>query len=295
MRLWACLALLCACNDHIAGQQPVGGDTDSDAQIQRFLRRATLDLSGHPPDDATLAADTATLHSAGDTAVARGAIVDRMMSADDFGKTVVGELQNTIFGGQSVESQYQLVCGLIVGGTPDCMSCAGMGDPCACTCPELAGYAAERASLEASATDLVAGTSTSAIEKRHASAKGYSALAGLPETLVKNLFTDFLARTAEQDEVDNGRAMIIGPILGAGSKTGLLFQQLGSDYNDLISIIFGSEVYREAVVVRVFERYLARDPSPAELTHFVSTLDANVPDARPVIRAVVSSREYFAQ
>jgi hypothetical protein len=49
------------------------------------------------------------------------------------------------------------------------------------------------------------------------------------------------------------------------------------------------------MVRRVFERYLARSPSANELAHFVSTLDANDPDARGLVRAVVSSREYFAQ
>jgi hypothetical protein len=45
----------------------------------------------------------------------------------------------------------------------------------------------------------------------------------------------------------------------------------------------------------VFERYLARSPQPNELAYFLSTLDANDPDARGLVRAVASSREYFDQ
>ena len=74
-----------------------------------------------------------------------------------------------------------------------------------------------------------------------------------------------------------------------------MFHRHGSDYADLIDIVFDSEVYREAIVRRVFGRYLAREPSSVELAHFVSTLDAAKPDVRGVVRAVLSSREYFEQ
>ena len=185
------------------------------------------------------------------------------------------------------------MCGLVEGTTPDCMSCTE-SDPCLCTCPEMAPYAPERAQLAMSASDLSSGTTTGTIERRYASAYGYYALAGTADNQVSNLFTDFLARTAEQDEIDNGRMMVFGPLI-QGSPTGLMFHRLGATYADLIDIIFTSEVYREAIVRRVFQRYLARDPSATELSHFVATLDATDPDARGVIRAVVSSREYFAQ
>jgi hypothetical protein len=128
-------------------------------------------------------------------------------------------------------------------------------------------------------------------------ATAYFALAGSPEARVTALFDDFLARTAEADEVENGRAMVIGSLLPA-SPAGLMFHRLGATYADLIDIVFDSEVYREAIVRRVFERYLARSPSAAELAHFVAAVNAKQatdPDARDVVRAVVSSREYFAQ
>jgi hypothetical protein len=57
--------------------------------------------------------------------------------------------------------------------------------------------------------------------------------------------------------------------------------------------VFDDEIYREAVVASVFDRYLARQPSSAERAHFVSVLDATDPDAQLVIEAVLSSKEYF--
>jgi hypothetical protein len=72
-----------------------------------------------------------------------------------------------------------------------------------------------------------------------------------------------------------------------------MFHRHGGNYADLIDIIFDDEVYREAVVAGVFDRYLARQPSSAELAHFVGALAAADPDARPVIEAVLSSKEYF--
>jgi hypothetical protein len=49
------------------------------------------------------------------------------------------------------------------------------------------------------------------------------------------------------------------------------------------------------MVQYAFGRYLGRAPSPVELAVFAGGLDAQNPDLRPLVRAVVSSREYFAQ
>ena len=76
---------------------------------------------------------------------------------------------------------------------------------------------------------------------------------------------------------------------------GLVFHELGEDYDDLVDIVFRSEVYREAAVRAVFLRYLGRDPSGGELHAFVGALDPANPDVRPGIQAVVSSGEYYAQ
>ncbi|HEU0030627.1 MAG TPA: DUF1549 domain-containing protein [Kofleriaceae bacterium] len=291
-------ALACAwlvgvsCGDTIAGQQPVGGSVDTEAEIQRFLRRAYLDLTGSAPTDDELAAATTRLEEQSNTPTARGALVDELIGRPALATVWVEELENSIFGGNTLDSQYALVCG-IIRGDASCQSCTAT-DSCACDCPPMAGYASEREALRTSATDFAAGTTSAAIERRYAMATGYYALAGSAEGRVSTLFDDFLSRPAEADELENGRSMIFGAII-PGSPAGLLFHRHGASYADLVDIVFDSEIYREAAVRRVFERYLARAPSAVELEHFVSTLDANDPDVRSVIRAVVSSREYFEQ
>lgn len=282
-----------ACGDTVGGNKPVGKAVDTDAQLQRYLRRAYLDLSGHGPSDAELGDATARLRDANTTAAARGELVDDLIAKDAFAKQWSSELENAIFGGNSVDQQYTMVCNLVRGTTPACMSCT-QADACTCPCAQLAALGTERTQLRSSASDFLGGTKSAPIERRYAMARAYFALAGSPEARVTALFDDFLARTAEPDEVENGRAMIFGSIL-PGSPAGLLFHRHGASYADLIDIVFHSEVYREAMVRRVFERYLARSPSAVELAHFVSTLDATDPDARGLVRAVVSSREYFAQ
>ena len=293
MHRLALLLSLVACSESQPGGKPIGGMVDTDAAIQRYLRHATLDLAGHVPADADLATSTAQLRDQGNTAAARGAFVDGLLGQDTYPKVWVEELENAIFGGNTLDSQYALVCGIIRGSTQDCLSCTAT-DSCACSCPEIAPLLAERTQLETSTADFTAGTASSTIERRYAMAEGYYALSGSPEGRVKALFTDFLGRDAETDEIENGRAMVFGSIIPP-SPAGLLFHRYGGNYADLIDIIFTSEVYRESLVRRVFERYLSREPSTVELVHFVSTLDANAPDVHGLVHAVVSSREYFDQ
>ncbi|HEY5935019.1 MAG TPA: hypothetical protein VIU61_10300 [Kofleriaceae bacterium] len=283
--------LLGACGSTHADQEPIGGNVDTEAELQRFLRRAYIDLSGAVPDDATLATGTTRLREQGNTAAARGQLVDELIADDRFATVWVEDLETTIFGGNSLDQQYSFVCNIIRGDNDACESCTE-ADACSCSCPLLATLGAERATLRTAAADLRAGTTSSAIERRYAMAVGYYAIIGAPEARVTSLFDDFLARTAEPDEIENGRSMIFGAIF-PGSPAGLMFHRHGANYVDLIDIVFDSEVYREAMVRRVFERYLARGPRPNELAYFLSTLDANDPDARPLVRAVVSSREYF--
>jgi hypothetical protein len=291
------IPLVCAlaggCDSKVDHNKPVGTTVDSDAQIERYLRRATLDLSGGNPTDAELADGLGQLRAADNTAAARATFVDGLLGRDTFATVWVGELENTIFGGNTLDRQYTLVCSLVRGGTAGCMTCTN-ADPCTCSCPQLAALGTERTQLRTSMTDLMSGTRSSVIEQRYAMATGYFALSTSLEARVKQLFDDFLARTAEADEVENGRAMIFGSLL-PGSPAGLLFHETGASYADMIKIIFHSEVYREALVRRVFDRYLARAPSSVELEHFTATLDATDPDMRGLLRAVLSSREYFAQ
>jgi len=284
-----------ACGETVGGNKPVGKTVASDAQLQRYLRRGYLDLTGVPPGDTELTDATARLRDAGNTAAARGAVVDELIARAGFAPVWLGELENAIFGGNSLEQQYTLVCGL-VRATAACLACT-QADSCACPCEAIRTLAGERDQLRTAAADLRGGATTAAIERRYAMASGYYALVGTPEARVTALFDDFLGRAAEADEVENGRAMILGSLI-AGSPAGLMFHRLGASYADLIDIVFHSEVYREAMVRRAFERYLARAPSAAELAHFVATLGDNVatdPDARGLVRAVVSSREYFEQ
>ena len=192
-----------------------------------------------------------------------------------------------------VPAQYDLVCSLTRGVEPACMSCQ-QADPCACACPQIAPLKLEREKLATTAADLHGGMKTSTLEKRYAMQTGYFAISGSPEARITALFDDFLARPPEPDEIENGRALIIGSIL-PGSPAGVMFHEYGASYAEMLDIVFGSEVYREALVRRVFDRYLARATSPVELAHFSATLDATEPDARSLVRAVVSSREYFEQ
>lgn len=284
---------LAACDGTIRAGQPVGTAVDTEAEIQRFLRRAHLDLTSAVPTEGELAAGTTRLRDAGNTAAARGELTAELIASEAFARVWIDELETGIFGGNSLEQQYTLICGLTRGTTPACASCTAT-DPCACACAELPVLQTERAGLRTAVADLRGGTQTSVLERRYAQARAYFALAGAPEVRVRSLFDDFLSRTAEPDEVENGRAMILGAIL-PGAPAGLMFHRHGATYADLIDIVFDSEVYREAIVRRLWERYLARAPRPAELAHFVTTLDATDPDARTLLRAVVSSREYFEQ
>jgi hypothetical protein len=284
---------LAACDHTIDDQKPVGSHVDSEAEVQRYVRRAYLDLSGRPPDDAALQAATVRLRDAQNTAAARGAFVDELIASEDYAKVWIEELENGIFGGNTLESQYTFVCSIIRGQDRACDACTET-DACKCSCNVLPQLDAERTDLRKATDDFHASVATSQIERRYASAIGYFALAGTPEGRVSALFDDFLARAAEADEIENGRSMIIGAIF-PGSPAGLMFHRHGSNYDDLIDIIFESDVYREAMVRRVFERYLAREPSSLELAHFSTTLDAAQPDMRGLVRAVLSSREYFEQ
>jgi Protein of unknown function (DUF1549) len=287
--------LLClgACDQTVAGGQPVGGSVDTEAEIQRYLRRAYLDLTGETPAEADLTASTTRLRDANNTPAARGELVDDLLAKQEFANVWTEETENKIFAGNTLDNHYKLVCSLIRGTATACLSC-NEADSCLCTCPEIAPLKLEREKCATTAADLHGGMKTSTLEKRYAMQTGYAALAASPEGRITALFDDFLARTPEPDEIENGRSLIIGSIIPT-SPAGVLFHRYGSSYAEMLDIVFESEVYREALVRRVFDRYLARSPSPMELAHFSATLNATEPDARSLVRAVMSSREYFEQ
>lgn len=293
-RIVALLLLgLAACDHEIDDQKPVGSHTDSEAEVQRYIRRAYLDLSGRPPTDADLQAGTARLLAAQNTAAVRDDLVGELIASEDYAALWIEELENSIFGGNTLEDQYAFVCSIIRGQDRACDACTAT-DSCKCTCNALPQLDTERTDLRKTTADFHADMATSSIERRYARATGYFVLSGTPEGRVAALFDDFLSRAAEADEIENGRGMIFGSIV-PGSPAGLMFHRYGSSYDDLVDIVFESEVYRESMVRRTFNRYLAREPSSQELAHFVGTLDVTQPDARGLVRAVLSSREYFDQ
>jgi hypothetical protein len=294
--LLAAIPIVAACDDTVGGLAPVGGDQPSQAELERFTRRLHLDLTGDTPSDAFVADATARLTEAGNTAAARRELAAELVAGDGFAALYVAELENRTFGGETADARYDLLCGIVRGDDPACQACGAptSGDPCGdCDCAFLTEMRAERAALFTAADDLAAGDPTSAIERRFAETTPLRALSS-PEGAADALFDAFLGHTPQDEEQRNAAAMISGALL-PGSPAGLLFHRHGADFADLLDIVFESEVYREAIVAATFERYLGRRPTAPELGHFAASLDADAPDARPVVLAVVSSREYFEQ
>jgi hypothetical protein len=263
--------------------------------MERFVRRLHLDLLGTPPAAAQQQAIAARLLAAGNSAAARQELCGELIGQPAFAANYLAELENRVLAGQPRAAAYQLLCGAIRGGTPECRGCAPNADPCAdCNCRLLRQLAAERDRLAEAEADLRT-QPTSAIERRYAGALLYRFFRGTPEAVVRGLFNDFLGRPPEPDELRNGSALFFGALLDPGAPAGVLFHRHGSSIEDLVEILFSSEVYREALAGRVFLRYLGRPPTPAERAHFAATLDPDRPDARPLLRAVTSSREYYIQ
>lgn len=301
--MWLLVGLLtagAACGgDSVDGVSPVGGEEPSTVELERFVRRLHLDLVASPASDEYLADAVAELEAdgraSGGSAAARASIADRLIESPGFARATIDELENRVFGGEDPDDRYALVCGIVRDTEPACAGCPpGGADPCAgCDCAPLVLVFEDREAVQEAAADLGGGTSTSAIERRFAESSALARLSS-PDALAAQVFDIFLGRPAEADELANARSMILGAIL-PGSPAGLLFHRHGAGYEDLLDIVFESEVYREAVTSAVFERYLGRPASQAEMAHFSAALDAGEPDVRPVIRAVVSSQEYFEQ
>jgi len=283
-----------ACDGTETGLTPVGGDQPSQAEIERFARRLHLDLTGAVPDDGFVADAVAQL-SAGNTAAARRALAEDLLADPAWAQLFIEELENRAYGGETAEARYDFLCG-VLRDDPPCDTCGfpGDGDFCGgCACPILEELYAEREALFEAGDDLAGGDSTASVERRYAASLPFRALS-TPEGTADVLFEGFLGHLPQDEERRNAAAMVSGALL-PGSPAGLLFHRHGSDFDDLVEIVFESEVYREAVVAQVFERYLGRRPTGPELGVFAAELDAGEPDARSVILAVVSSREYFEQ
>jgi hypothetical protein len=295
------LACAVACDKTVDGNIPVGGDEASPAEVERFVRRAHLDLTGTTAS-ADFVDDARDRILAGDnTASARGEVIDELLADPGFTQAFVDELENRTFAADGYEPGYSLLCGVTRMNDPACSDCAANSDPCrGCTCAAITELEAERVAIAATPGDLAAGTiTTSEAERRFADATPYRALAG-PQATANNLFEDFMNRPVEPDESRNAIAMILSIGVDQSNPAspdyaGLLFQRLGGTFDDLLDIIFESEIYREALVNRVFERFIGRLAEPAELDHFARGLDPANPDSRDVMRAVLASREYFGQ
>ncbi len=290
----ALLLLAAGCSRDQAGNLPVGERGPSRIEQERYVRRLHIDLAGAAPSDEAVSAAVAELAERGNTAATRREMAQQLMAQPAFAEAWVGELVNRAFEGDSISARIGFMCGVFR--TLDCSNqCSDdVTDPCAdCDCSDLPEWMEERAHLEAAADDFHDGASTSSIERRFAMSDGFQFPLG-PDAVADLLFEAFLGRPVEPDEQRNAAAMVQGSFI-PNSPAGLLFHRHGEDYTALIDIVFTSEPYRDATVDGVFMRYLGRHATPAELRHFSSQLDPANPDLRPLIEAVVSSKEYFDQ
>lgn len=288
------LGALVACSETRDGFAPVLGDEVSPAEKERFARRLYLDLTGLPANEAQTKAALDRLDKDGNSAATRESLAKDLTEAPEFGTLYLAETETAAFSGQSVEYSYTLVCEIIRGTDAACLSC-GDTDACACKCPVLTALGAERQSIRDLGAAFAAGeASSSDVERAFAASQPFLFNGTSPEGITTQLFQAFLGRPAEKDELTNGRFLVTGSLL-PDSPAGLLFHRHGANYDDLLDIVFESEVYRDALVNRVFQRYLGRPASPDELRFFSASLDPDSPDVRALVRAVVSSGEYFRQ
>lgn len=286
---------LAGCGESRQGLSPVLGDDVTPAQRERFARRIHLDLTGLPPSPEAQEAVVRRLGEEGNTAETRGAVASEILASAAAKSLLVTEIAEAAYSGQSLDAGYDLVCQIAISMDPECGAC-DYGDACSCGCPQIQGFAAERKALDSLVADLVDGgdARTSDVEKALCASSPFLFNNTSAEGIAAQVFQVFLTRPPEADELRNARFMIFGSFTPP-APSGLLFHRLGGSYDDFLDIVFESEVYREAVVQRVFSRFLGRRPTSDELRHFSASLDPERPDMRGLIHAVVSSSEYFHQ
>jgi hypothetical protein len=291
-RAW--LLLLCGACSLESNLLPASGGQASAIEVERFARRLYLDLLGSSPGAADLSALETKLAGAG-TAALRAAAADDLMTRTAFAKNYVVELEGRVFAGEQLSNTYQLICLVFSVYDPACKNIppSDMMDQCSVDCASVKSLADERALLAGSSDDLAAGATTSTIERRYASAMVFRYSFVDQKALADGVWNGFLGRKAGADEERNASLMAYD--LQDQRPKGVIFGKLGGNLTDLVDIVFSSEAYREAMVQYAFVRYLGRPPSPVELAVFADRVDAENPDLRPLTRAVVSSREYFAQ
>jgi hypothetical protein len=287
-------ALLGACSGPEGTFDPAGAAAPSTLEQERFVKRLHLDLTGLKPDDTRVAAALERLARDGNTAETRAAMAGELVATPEFARLWVEEVEIDAFGGSRREDVYDLFCFVFLTIEPECQSCPmDVEDFCACDCPTVSDLREERELLRRSQDDFAAGTASSEIDRRIAASLVFQFNGGSGEGIADAMFTGFLGRPPEAEEIRNVRAMVLGD--GIPNMAGILFHEVGHTYPDVVDIVFSSEVYREAAVNRVIFRYLGRYATPAELSHFVAGLDPAAPDIRPIVVSVTSSREYFEQ
>ncbi|NUO48664.1 MAG: hypothetical protein HOV80_07395 [Polyangiaceae bacterium] len=294
--LWTSLLAVAAvgCSETSGPYRPAGETGPSALEEERFVKRLYLDLTGVKPADDVIAAGLERLAKDGNNADTRAAMATELVAEPAFAASWVEEIEIDAFGGARREDVYDLFCSVFLTVEPSCQTCLiDPDDLCSCDCETVRDLRAEREVLRTSATDFGAGTPSVEIDRRIAESFAFQVNGGDGDGIAEALFTGFLGRSAEPEEMRNVRAFVLGD--GIPNVAAILFHEQGSNYRDLVDIVFASEPYRDAVIDRVFFRYLGRKPTPAELAHFSGSLDPVSPDVRPLIVSVTSSREYFEQ
>ncbi len=274
--------------------RPAGETGPSALEEERFVKRLHLDLTGERPSDEALAEGLERLASEGNLPSTRAAMASELIATPRFAELWVDEIETDAFGGTRREDVYDLFCSVFLTIEPSCEACViDPQDLCSCDCETVRDLEAEREVLRRSAADFTAGAPSAEIDRRIVSSLAFQVNGGTGDGIADAMFSSFLGRPAEAEEMRQVRAFVLGD--GIPNVGAILFHEPGTNYADLVDIVFASEPYRDALVDRVFFRYLGRYATPAELRHFASTLDAAGPDARAVIVSVTSSREYFEQ
>lgn len=274
--------------------RPAGETGPSALEEERFVKRLHLDLTGEKPSDEVLAAGLDRLSKEGNLPSTRAAMAQELLSSQAFADLWVEEVEVDAFGGARREDVYDLFCSVFLTIEPTCETCViDPNDLCSCDCETVRDLKVEREVLRGSAGKLAGGEASIEVDRRIISTLAFQVNGGTADGIADAMFTSFLGRPAEPEEMRQARAFVLGDSIP--NVQALLFHQVGNNYADMVDIVLASEPYRDALVDRVFFRYLGRYATPAELKHFSASLDPSAPDVRALIVSVTSSREYFEQ
>lgn len=270
---------------------PASEAAPSAASVERYVRRAHVDLTGAVPDEATIVAARDRLLEDGASAAARIAFARTLVESEAFARKLVDDVRTAAFDGVPTDRVFAIYCRASANGDGGCEKCPfDAADPCACDCSGTTLLAGERAAIGDFAARFAAGEASSTIERELATSAIYQMHGGSVEGLATSLFEDFFDRPPEADEIANVRSCARGS--GVSGMGCTLFRENASNYAGMVERAFASEVYREAAVRRVFRQLLGRVPEPVEYRTFAVTSDAPF-DVRPLVIKVIASNEYF--